>query len=78
VQKNFRPGWIVRALGLPLYVLAIHGSGCRSVPQPSGAQPEASQRNQTAAVDVAERDDLERDEERGGHTLRRHVARSMY
>jgi Bacterial CdiA-CT RNAse A domain len=76
VKKNFRPGWIVRALGLPLYVLAMHWSGCGSVPQPSGVQQEASQRNQTAAVGVAERDDLGRDEERGGHTLRRHVARS--
>jgi hypothetical protein len=76
VRKNFKPRWIVRALGLPLYVLTMHGSGCGSAPQPSGDQQEASQRNQTAAIGVAERDDLERDEERGGHTLSRHVART--
>jgi hypothetical protein len=75
VKKYLRQRWIVRTLGLPLCLLTMHGSGCGNAPQTRAGQQEAKQPHQ-AAIGAAGRYDLERDEERGGHTLRRHVGRT--
>jgi hypothetical protein len=63
----------VKALTLFLALTA----GCAQAPAPSES-PRAvdAPKSSAAPVRVAERYDLERDEERGGHTLKRHVGRS--
>jgi hypothetical protein len=76
VKKNLRQRWIGHAIVLLLCISAMQGGGCGGAPQTSGGPPEASHLNQKAAIGGAERDDLGRDEERGGHTLRRHVGRT--
>ena len=65
--------WLVR-----LFALVFVGvAGCSRGPQPQTGTPEESQRaSSTSAGRAAERYDLRKDEERGGHTLERHVART--
>jgi len=76
--KNLGQSWVVSALAVLLSLLAIEGSGCGSAPTPIDARQEASPPVQKAATAKSDagRYDLERDEERGGHTLSRHVART--
>jgi Bacterial CdiA-CT RNAse A domain len=69
---------VAGALALPLCVLTMLGNGCRSAPAPHEARQRASQpsRATEGTRGASERYDLGRDEERGGHTLSRHVART--
>jgi CDI toxin RNase A-like protein len=72
-------GWIVSAIAaLLLCFAAMHASGCGNAPAPGNSAAESSTPAQTAATPESanERYDLERDEQRGGHTLSRHVART--
>lgn len=68
----------VSALAVLLCLSAMQGSGCGSASTPIDGRQEASPPGQNAATakNTVGRYDLERDEERGGHTLRRHVART--
>jgi len=50
-------------------------AGCGQTPAPGGVNREGTQR-ESAARAAGERYDLARDEERGGHTLRKHVGQS--
>jgi hypothetical protein len=56
----------------------MHAGGCGNAPAPSNSGVESNSPAQTAATvkSAKERYDLERDEQRGGHTLSRHVART--
>jgi hypothetical protein len=77
--KNLGQCRVVNVLAmLLLYLLAIEGSGCGSAPTSIDGRQEASLPGQKSATakSTAGRYDLERDEERGGHTLSRHVART--
>jgi hypothetical protein len=76
--KNLGQRWVVNVLAMLLYFLAMQGSGCGSAPTPSDGRQEASPPGQKSATakSTAGRYDLARDEERGGHTLSRHVART--
>jgi hypothetical protein len=77
--KNLGQCRVVNVLAmLLLYLLAIEGSGCGSAPTSIDGRQEASLPDQKSATakSTAGRYDLERDEERGGHTLSRHVART--
>jgi Bacterial CdiA-CT RNAse A domain len=65
--------WLVRILALVFVGVA----GCSQGPQAQKGIPEESQgASSTSAGRAAERYDLRKDEERGGHTLERHVART--
>jgi len=61
-----------------LFALLIVGvAGCSQGPQPQSGTPEESQGASSASAGrAAERYDLSKDEQRGGHTLERHVART--
>lgn len=80
VKKIIGQRWIVNPLvTLLLCLVAMHGSGCGNAPPSSEQQREARPPAQTAGTTkgaALERYNLERDEERGGHTLSRHVART--
>jgi hypothetical protein len=79
VKKSSTPPWIVSTIGVLLLCLfAVQGSGCGSATAPSKSGAESSNPGQTTATakGVNERYDLARDEQRGGHTLSRHVART--
>jgi hypothetical protein len=77
VKKISIQRWIERALGFFLCLLAMQGSGCGSSSAPSdGRQGPSNPSPAALARSAADRYDLERDEERGGHTLSRHVART--
>ena len=72
-------GWIVRAsVAVLLCWAAMHAGGCgnASAPGGSGAESRSPEQPATTAKSANERYDLERDEQRGGHTLSRHVART--
>ena len=75
VEKSAYRPWLGIALGCLVCVLLLHGSGCGSAPPSSNARPEVGHPGPWVKR-AAERYDLERDEERGGHTLARHVART--
>jgi toxin len=78
-KKELSRTWAVRAItGLLVCLFATQGGGCGSAPAPTSGNTEGSSPNHTAgaAKGVKERYDLERDGQRGGHTLSRHVARS--
>jgi len=65
--------WLVRIFAL----VSVGVAGCSQGPQPQTGTPEGSQRASSAGAGrAAERYDLSKDEERGGHTLERHVART--
>jgi hypothetical protein len=68
----------VRLWLVGIFALVFVGvAGCSLGPQPQTGTPEESQRAlSTSAGRAAERYDLRKDEERGGHTLERHVART--
>jgi CDI toxin RNase A-like protein len=78
VKKKLTQPSIVRAITVLLMCLvAMQDGGCGSAPTPSNGGAESSSRAQAAVTTGAkERYDLERDEQRGGHTLSRHVART--
>jgi Bacterial CdiA-CT RNAse A domain len=79
VKKKLTRQLVVTTItALLLCLLAMQSGGCGSAPAPSNGGAESSNPNQAAATakNVKERYDLERDEERGGHTLGRHVART--
>lgn len=61
-----------------LFVLPVFGlGGCAQGPQPqTNNSEEAPRASSLSAGRAAERYDLGKDEERGGHTLARHVART--
>ena len=63
---------------LLLCLAAMYPGGCGNAPAPGNSGVESSSPAQTAATAKSgkERYDLERDEQRGGHTLSRHVART--
>ena len=65
---------LASALGLLLALASI--SGCGSEPRPGNSQAEERQQPHGKQQGAANRYDLSRDEERGGHTLARHVART--
>ena len=72
-------GWIVSAIAaLMLCLAAMHAGGCGNPPAPGNSGVESSSPAQTAATPKSTKDryDLERDEQRGGHTLSRHVTRT--
>ena len=65
--------WLVRLLALAF--VGVAGCSRGSLPQKGG--PEESRLASSSTTDrAAERHDLSKDEERGGHTLKRHVART--
>lgn len=66
--KSWRPCALL-ALSLALF------GGCTSGPVPGPPSQEQPPRH-PASNGVSDRYDLERDEQRGGHTLRKHVART--
>jgi Bacterial CdiA-CT RNAse A domain len=78
VKKRLARAWIVSAIAALLCLVALHAVGCGSAPTLSNGGAEGSSPSQTAgsAKAVQARYDLGRDEERGGHTLSRHVART--
>ena len=79
VKKSSTPPWIVSTIDVLLLCLfAVQGSGCGGATAPSKRGAESSNPGQTTATakGVNERYDLARDEQRGGHTLSRHVART--
>src|SRR5260370_19241677 len=79
VKKSSTPPWIVSTIGVLLLCLfAVQGSGCGGATAPSKSGAESSNPGQTTATakGVNERYDLARDEQRGGHTLSRHGART--
>jgi hypothetical protein len=75
-----KPGGKIRVrLGLVrvFALVSVGVAGCSQGPQTQRGTPEESQRaSPTSAGRAAERYDLSKDEERGGHTLERHVARA--
>jgi len=64
------------ASGLGLLFALASISGCGSEPRPENSQAEERQQPRGESRGAANRYDLSRDEERGGHTLARHVART--
>ena len=78
MKKRPTRAWMVRAIAALLCLVALHAVGCGSTPTLSNGGAERNSPSQTAgaAKAVQARYDLGRDEERGGHTLSRHVARS--
>jgi hypothetical protein len=78
VKKRLARARIVSAIAALLCLVALHAVGCGSAPTLSNGGAEGSSPSQTAgaAKAVQARYDLGRDEERGGHTLSRHVART--
>jgi hypothetical protein len=61
-------------MGLALTILAVWG--CGAAPQPETSRREERRETRESARPSANRYDLSRDEDRGGHTLARHVART--
>lgn len=79
VKKTLRkPGIASAIVALLLCTVVMQVGGCGSSPVPSdgGTESENSRPAAGAAKSAKERYDLERDEQRGGHTLSRHVART--
>ncbi len=65
--------WLVLLFVLPVFGL----TGCTQGPQPQTGNPEEARgASASSAGPAGERYDLSKDEERGGHTLARHVART--
>ena len=62
--------------GLGLLLALASGGGCGSEPRPENSQAEERQQPRGESRGAANRYDLSRDEDRGGHTLARHVART--
>lgn len=79
MRRHTRVGRRTRLSSVIWVVLLLHLGACGQVPAPgsgagnSGELPRASVPNATV---TAEHYDLSRDEERGGHTLKKHVGRS--
>lgn len=65
---------LASGLGLLLALASI--GGCVSEPRPENSQAEERQQPRGGQRGAANRYNLSRDEERGGHTLARHVART--
>jgi len=79
VKRKRTRSWIVNATAaLLLCSAAMHAGGCENAPAPvnSGAENSSPAQTPATAKSTKERYDLERDEQRGGHTLSRHVART--
>lgn len=71
-KSGARLGW-----ALVLALMGFGVAGCSPGAQPQKVTPEESQRASSSSTDRAGgRYDLRKDEERGGHTLGRHVART--
>jgi hypothetical protein len=64
------------AFRLGLVLGLVSSVGCRPEPRPENSQREERQQRRGEPRGAANRYDLSRDEERGGHTLARHVART--
>jgi hypothetical protein len=64
------------AFGLGLLLALASINGCGSEPRPGNSQAEEHQQLRGKQQGATNRYDLSRDEERGGHTLARHVART--
>ena len=78
MKRRRRSGGDVAWLAAAISVLAwLPCAGCGQAPGP-GPSPKSAEasRSAPAAVPQVDRYDLERDEERGGHTLDRHVGRT--
>jgi hypothetical protein len=80
-EREFSRPWIVSAIAaLLLCLAALQAGGCgggnASAPSSGGAESSSANHTASAANSAKERYDLARDEERGGHTLSRHVART--
>jgi len=72
-EKTKRRFWLVGLVALAI----VGAASCSLGPPPQRATPEESRRaSSTSAGREAERYDLSKDEQRGGHTLERHVART--
>ena len=76
--KRAQPRIVSAIAALLLCLAAMHAGGCGNAPAPGNSGAKSSSPAQTAATAKSgkERYDLERDEQRGGHTLSRHVART--
>ena len=76
--KRAQPRIVSAIAALLLCLAAMHAGGCGNAPAPGNSGAKRSSPAQTAATAKSgkERYDLERDEQRGGHTLSRHVART--
>jgi hypothetical protein len=66
----------LRKIFLLILGIAFVGCGQRPSSESWTERPREAQREQTSATDSSAHYDLSRDEERGGHTLRKHVGRS--
>ena len=77
-KKRTQPRVVSAIAALLLCLVAMQAAGCGNAPAPSNSGAESRSPAQAAATakGAKERDDLERDEQRGGHTLSRHVART--
>ncbi|HEY1469977.1 MAG TPA: RNase A-like domain-containing protein [Candidatus Acidoferrum sp.] len=77
-KKLRQPGIAGAIVALLLCMVAMHAGGCGSAPAPSNSGTESTNSRPAAHTEKSakERYDLERDEQRGGHTLSRHVART--
>lgn len=64
------------AFAIGLLLASATSGGCGAEPQPGNSQREERQQPRGEPRGAANRYDLSRDEERGGHTLARHVART--
>jgi Bacterial CdiA-CT RNAse A domain len=76
VKRNGAKRWMIGALVCLPWLQAMLVSGGGSAPQSSDRRQEAKQSSAATTKRGTEHYDLGRDEEHGGHTLSRHVARS--
>jgi hypothetical protein len=77
-EEEANAGRHCRAIAALLCLVALHAVGCGNAPTLRNGAAEGGSPSQMAgaAKAVQARYDLGRDEERGGHTLSRHVART--
>jgi hypothetical protein len=75
LKSSSRLRSLLAFLVLALTTVLASVAGCGQTPVPGGVNREGTQR-ESAARTTGERYDLARDEERGGHTLKKHIGQS--
>ena len=77
VSKTRKKIWAELRWALVIALVGIGLAGCGQGPQPMASHPEEEgSKAASRAAPAKERHDLRGDEQRGGHTLKRHVART--